>query len=61
MPESYVHPILIKKCFSLLNTGEFDSAIIQAFKAIEIITREKIGASNDIFWGAFTQKSIQRR
>jgi hypothetical protein len=44
MPESYVHPIIVKKCFSLLYSGEFDSAVIQAFKAIETTTREKIGA-----------------
>ena len=58
MPESYVHPILIKKCFALLKTGEFDSGIIQAFKAIEILTREKIGASNDIFWERLLKKAF---
>ena len=49
MPESYVHPIIVKKCFSLLNSGEYDSAVIQAFKAIETTTREKIGAPKDMF------------
>ncbi|OXX35678.1 MULTISPECIES: TIGR02391 family protein [unclassified Vibrio] len=58
MPESYVHPILINKCFSLLKSGEFDSAVIQAFKAIEVFTREKIGASNDIFGERLLKKAF---
>lgn len=49
MPETYVHPIIVKKCFSLLNSGEFESAVIQAFKAIETTTREKINAPADLF------------
>lgn len=42
MPESYVHPVIVEKCFSLLSNGEFESAVIQAFKAIETTTREKM-------------------
>ncbi|MDP2594822.1 TIGR02391 family protein [Alteromonas stellipolaris] len=58
MPESYVHPILIEKCFSLLQNGEFDSAVIQAFKAIEIFTREKIEAPNDMFGERLLKKAF---
>ena len=49
MPETYVHPIIVKKCFSLLNTGEFESAVLQAFKAIETTIRKKISAPSDKF------------
>jgi uncharacterized protein (TIGR02391 family) len=58
MPESYVHPIIVKKCFSLLNSGEFDSAVIQAFKAIETTTREKIGAPTDMFGERLLKKAF---
>lgn len=49
MPETYVHPIIVKKCFSLLNSGEFESTVLQAFKAIETTIREKIKAPADQF------------
>jgi uncharacterized protein (TIGR02391 family) len=49
MPETYVHPIIVKKCFSLLSNGEFESAVLQAFKAIETTIRKKIKAPSDQF------------
>ncbi|TXR51410.1 TIGR02391 family protein [Reinekea thalattae] len=58
MPESYVHPVIVKKCFSLLNSGEFESAVIQAFKAIETTTREKIGAPDDMFGERLLKKAF---
>ncbi len=58
MPESYIHPIIVKKCFSLLNSGEFDSEVIQAFKAIETTTREKIGAPADMFGERLLKKAF---
>ncbi|MCA0335239.1 MAG: TIGR02391 family protein [Bacteroidetes bacterium] len=35
MPQTYVHPEIIKKSFKLLNTGHYESAVLQAFKCIE--------------------------
>ena len=58
MPESYVHPTIVQKCFALLNSGEFDSAVIQAFKAIEVTTREKIGAPADMFGERLLKKAL---
>ncbi|MDD2368138.1 MAG: TIGR02391 family protein [Sulfuricurvum sp.] len=58
MPESYIHPLIVKKCFSLLQSGEFDSAVMQAFKAIEVITREKIGTSSDMFGERLLKKAF---
>jgi uncharacterized protein (TIGR02391 family) len=49
MPETFVHPIIVKKCFSLLNNKEYESAILQAFKAIETTIRKKIKAPSDLF------------
>lgn len=45
MPETYVHPLIVKKSFSLLNSGHFESAVLQAFKTIETRIREKISAN----------------
>jgi len=44
MPESYVHPRIVKKSFPLLNESHFESAVLQAFKTIETNIREKIKA-----------------
>ena len=48
VPESYVHPLIVKKSFSLLKSGQFESAVLQAFKALETNTREKIRADADL-------------
>lgn len=58
MPESYVHPVIVDKCFSLLSAGEYGSAVIQAFKAIETTTRNKIGASDDLFGERLLKKAF---
>jgi uncharacterized protein (TIGR02391 family) len=44
MPQTYVHPKIIKKSFALLESGEYESAVLQAFKCIETGIREKINA-----------------
>lgn len=47
MPEIYVHSLIVKKSFKLLNNGEYESAVIQAFKTIETSIRKKIGSDAD--------------
>lgn len=44
MPETYVHPEIVRKSFKLLNDGQFESAVLQAFKTIETKIRKKISA-----------------
>lgn len=44
MPETYIHPEIAKKSFPLLNSGQFESAVMQAFKTIETTIRKLIGA-----------------
>lgn len=58
MPESYVHPTIIKKCFALLGNHEYESAVLQAFKAIEVSVREKIGAPADCFGERLLKKAF---
>lgn len=45
MPETYVHPLIVRKSFSLLNDSQFESAVLQAFKTIETRIREKINVA----------------
>jgi hypothetical protein len=47
MPETYVHPLIVKASFRLLNSGDFDSAVLKAFKTIETGIRRRIKASAD--------------
>lgn len=44
MPETYVHPVILKKSFRLLKSNEFESAVLQAFKTIETVIRKKMKA-----------------
>ena len=62
MPETYVHPLIVKKSFSLLNEGQFESAVLQAFKTIETRIREKIKSKSvslnrAMKWGSITRYS----
>ena len=47
MPETYVHPQIVRRSFKLLNDGQFESAVLQAFKTIETKIREKISADSE--------------
>ncbi len=47
MPEKYVHPKIRDKSFPLLKQDQYESAVLQAFKAIETAIRDKIGADAD--------------
>jgi uncharacterized protein (TIGR02391 family) len=44
MPESYIHPVIVKKSFPLLRNSQFESAVLQAFKTIETKIRKRISA-----------------
>jgi uncharacterized protein (TIGR02391 family) len=47
LPRTYIHPKIVKKSFKLLESGEFESAVLQAFKCIETSIRDKIGAPKE--------------
>ena len=47
LPSSYVHPDVMDKSFKLLAKRQFESAVLQAFKCIEIRIRKKTGFSKD--------------
>ena len=58
MPETYVHPLIIKKSFPLLKERQFESAVLQAFKTIETRIREKIKASHDEYGTKLIRKAF---
>lgn len=58
LPTTYVHPDIIKKSFDLLNTGQFESAVLQAFKTLEIKLRKKIGATSEEFGVTLIRKAF---
>lgn len=45
MPKSYIHPLIYTKSFPLLRQGEYESAVLTAFKLIETSIRKKINAN----------------
>lgn len=45
MPQTYIHPEIVKKCFKLLDGGHYESAVLQAFKCIETKIRKLIKAN----------------
>jgi len=47
LPQTYIHRKIIEKSFGLLESGHFESAVLQAFKCIETRIREIIGADQD--------------
>jgi uncharacterized protein (TIGR02391 family) len=46
-PETYLHPRIAQRCFPLLKAGALESAVIEAFKFVEVRVRERIGAPGD--------------
>lgn len=49
MPETYVHSEIVKKSFKLLNSGHFESAVLQGFKCIETKIRKLTGAKGKTY------------
>ncbi|MBE3112512.1 MAG: TIGR02391 family protein, partial [Acidobacteria bacterium] len=44
---TYVHPAIVKTSFGLLNSGHLDSAVLKAFKAVEMAIRKLVKARAD--------------
>jgi uncharacterized protein (TIGR02391 family) len=58
MPETYVHPLIVMKSFSLLNQGQFESAVLQAYKTVETRIREKISATSEEYGVKLIRKAF---
>ena len=58
MPSAYIHPNVMDKSFELLSTRQFDSAVLQAFKCIEIAIREKGRFSDEDYGVSLIRKAF---
>ena len=47
IPSALLHPIIIDRAFPLLTAGEFESAVLQAFKSVEVRVRTAAGRAAD--------------
>lgn len=47
IPRAYIHPAIMDKSFELLANRQFESAVLQAFKCIEICIRKKAKLPDD--------------
>lgn len=47
VPQDYIHPLIIERCFNLMKSSEYESAVFQSFKLIEINIRKRVGAESD--------------
>ncbi len=48
MPETYIHPLISRKCLKLIKNCQYESAVFQAFKVVETTLRDKISADADL-------------
>ena len=58
MPETYVHSLIVRKSFSLLDDGHYESTVLQAFKTIETRIRERINATPEYFGVKLIRKAF---
>jgi len=58
LPTSYIHPNIMDKSFELLSIRQFDSAVLQAFKCIEIAIREKCCFSDEDYGISLIRKAF---
>jgi uncharacterized protein (TIGR02391 family) len=47
IPSALLHPVIIDRAFPLLTAGQYESAVLQAFKAVEVGVRAAAGLSAD--------------
>lgn len=57
-PSAYVHPDVMDKCFDFLAKRQFESAVLQAFKCIEVSIREKGNFSNEDYGVPLIRKAF---
>ena len=57
-PSAYIHPNVMAKAFELLSMRQFDSAVLRAFKCIEIAIREKCGFSDEDYGVSLIRKAF---
>lgn len=59
LPRAILHPELVKCCWSAFMRGEYDTAVFQAFRELEVAIREAGGFSADDIGVALAQKAFR--
>lgn len=49
LPKDNLNEVLMRKVYPLFIKGDYDTAVFQAFKEVEIRVREKAGLGNDLY------------
>ncbi len=57
-PTQYVHPDVIDKSYDLLVRRKFESAVIEAYKCVEVLIRTKCGFSKDNYGVKLIRKAF---
>lgn len=58
IPTAFPHPTIVDRIFPLLLAGEFESAVLQAFKSVEIAVRARAGLNPDDVGTALMRKAF---
>ena len=58
LPRESLHPRIANKVWSAFMRGEFDVAVFQAMKAVEVATREAAGLTNDLLGVKLMRKAF---
>jgi uncharacterized protein (TIGR02391 family) len=61
LPRGLLHPSTVQCCWSAFMRGEYDTAVFQAFRELEVTIREYGGFSADDFGVALAQKAFGER
>jgi len=61
LPRAILHPELVKCCWPAFMRGEYDTAVFQAFRELEVAIRETGGFSADDFGVALAQKAFSEK
>lgn len=49
LPKDNLDEVLVRKVYPLFIKGDYDTAVFQAFKEVEIRVREKVGLGNELY------------
>lgn len=58
IPTAFLHPLIVDRAFPLLVAGKFESAILQAFKSVEVAVRSAAGLKPDDIGTALMRKAF---
>ena len=58
LPRGLLHPVIVKACWSAFLRGDYDTAVFQAFKELEVKIRESSGSKADEYGVHLVRKAF---